>query len=180
MKRPKITKYLSKMLVKQKFSGIGKYYASEVTLDYTKRHSKRIDFLEFKPRNTTPEGINDGIFICYEIKSCKEDIYSGNGLNFIGDKNYIVTTVETYKKILPDIESGKLANHIKNCNPESSTNFGIIVPIPKYIETADELDNPTPFKKDNIWELRVVKPCRKVNRQKSMNELLFCMLRSGV
>lgn len=40
------------------------------------------------------------IFTCYEIKSCKEDVYSGNGLNFYGEKNYIVTTMECYKDFM--------------------------------------------------------------------------------
>lgn len=46
----------------------------------------------------------------------KEDVFSGNGLNFLGEKNYIVTTMECYKSIQEDIRSGKLNAHIEEWN----------------------------------------------------------------
>lgn len=59
--------------------------------------------MEFSPANQcSVSGIEKGIFTCYEIKSCKEDVYSGNGLNFFGEKNYIVTTMACYKDITTD------------------------------------------------------------------------------
>lgn len=38
--------------------------------------------------------VERGTFTVFEVKSCKADFESGRGLNFIGDKNYIVTTRE--------------------------------------------------------------------------------------
>lgn len=45
MTRKETTKFLSDLLVKEKFSGMGKYYASEVTLNYGSADVKRVDFM---------------------------------------------------------------------------------------------------------------------------------------
>ena len=124
--------------------------------------------------------IEKGIFTCYEIKSCKEDVYSGNGLNFLGEKNYIVTTMECYKDILPDLRSGKFSKHMREQFPESSNYFGVMVAIPDWAEATDEFEKPTPLDAEvRQWKLAVILPCRYGPRKRSMTELLFCMLRSG-
>ena len=108
-------------------TGIGKYYASEVSLDYGSKDVCRIDFLQFEPANTmTVSGIEKGIFTCYEIKSCKEDFNSGYGLNFIGEKNYLVMTMETYKAILPELPR-------KGCG-----SIGVMVAVPQDRKAEDE------------------------------------------
>lgn len=137
--------------------------------------------MQFSPANQcSVSGIEKGIFTCYEIKSCKEDVYSGNGLNFLGEKNYIVTTMECYKDILPDLRSGKFAKHMHEQFPESSHYFGVMVAIPHLAELTDEICNPTPIDPNaEHWKLVVVLPCREGPRKRSMTELLFCMLRSG-
>ena len=96
MNRKETTEFLSKLLVQRKL--VGKYYASEVTLDFGcgKGKEKRADFVQFVPKNQSTSGIEKGEFIFYEVKSCKDDYHSGNGLNFEGERNYIVTTMETY------------------------------------------------------------------------------------
>ena len=87
MNRKETTKFLTEVLIKDRLSD-RKYYAKEVTLDYGTNHSKRVDVMQFLPKGVTyASDIEKGIFICYEIKSCKEDLYSGNGLNFYGEKN---------------------------------------------------------------------------------------------
>ena len=181
MNRKETTKFLSDLLIKQRLTGRGKYYASEVSLDYGTTNVRRIDFLQFEPAGVIYQSdIEKGIFTCYEIKSCKEDVYSGNGLNFIGEKNYIVTTMECYKAIQPDMRSGKLQKHIKECCPESSMHFGIIVPVPFMTKSVDEYENPTTLTDDiTSWELKVIYPCNQGRRSRSMTELLFCMFRSG-
>ena len=180
MNRKETTDFLSKLLISNRLSGIGKYYAREVCIDYGTVNVKRIDFLQFEPQGVVCQGdIEKGIFICYEVKSCKEDVYSGNGLNFIGEKNYIVTTMECYKAIQPDIRSGKLHKHIRECCPESFQNFGIIVPVPWLFKPEDEYENPTELRDDIAWDLKVILPCRVGHRKRSMTELLFCMLRAG-
>ena len=180
MNRKETTEFLSNLLISNRLSGRGKYYAREVSIDYGTSNVKRIDFLQFEPKGVIYQSdIEKGIFTCYEVKSCKEDVYSGNGLNFIGEKNYMVTTMECYKAIQPDMRSGKLWNHIRECCPEASGHFGIIVPVPMFIKPEDEYANPTNLDSDESWELKVIYPCNQGSRKRSMTELLFCMLRSG-
>ena len=74
MKRSEVTELLGKILIEQRFSGMGKYWAREVSIDYGTTDVKRVDFMQFVPQNQISiSGIEKGIFICYEIKSCKAD-----------------------------------------------------------------------------------------------------------
>lgn len=181
MTRAETTKFLGKLLIGQYFSEMGKHWASEVSVDLWSTKGKRVDFMQFSPENQTSiSGIEKGIFTCYEIKSCKEDIYSGNGLNFLGEKNYIVTTMKCYKDILPDLRGNKFRKHLQECFPESSDYFGVMVAVPKWREAVDEFEDPTPLSKElDQWKLSIVLPCRNGPRHRSTTELLFCMLRSG-
>ena len=180
MNRTETTKFLGELLKRDRFSGMGKYWASEVSIDYGTIWVKRVDFMQFEPAGAIYQSdIEKGIFTCYEIKSCKEDVYSGNGLNFLGEKNYIVTTMQCYKDIQPDMHSGKLWKHIQECNQESLGQYGIMVPVPYGKELTDEYENPTELTADGKWELKVIMPCRQKGRKRSTTELLFCMLRSG-
>lgn len=120
MNRKETTEFLGRLLKKERFGGMGKYWASEVSIDpwSTKGKGKRVDYMQFIPDNQCAvSALEKGIFVCYEVKSCKEDVYSGNGLNFLGEKNYIVTTMQCYKDILPDMRSGKFWNHFPR-NPQ--------------------------------------------------------------
>nr|DAH12639.1 MAG TPA: hypothetical protein [Caudoviricetes sp.] len=181
MNRAETTKFLSDLLVHDRFSGIGKYYASEVSIDPWTNHAKRIDFMQFIPENQmSVSGIEKGIFVCYEVKSCKEDIYSGNGLNFIGEKNYIVTTMECWESIRDDIIDGTLERFLKEKHPGSSDRYGVLVAVPDGKKLTDEFESPTPLdSKVDGWKLKTVIPCMSGFRERSMAELLFCMLRSG-
>lgn len=180
MNRKEITKFLSDLLVRDRFSGMGKYYAREVSIDYGTKDVKRVDFVQFEPAGSTSiSSIEKGIFTCYEVKSCKEDVFSGNGLNFFGEKNYIVTTMECYKSIQEDMRSGKLDAHIKECCPNSSHYYGIMVAIPQYTEEIDEYENPTPLEQEVRWKLAIILPCIQGPRKRSLAEMLFYMLRSG-
>lgn len=180
MNRQETTKFLSQLLIRQRFGGRGKYWASEVSIDYGTKNVKRVDFMQFEPKGVIYQSdIEKGTFTCYEVKSCKEDVFSGNGLNFIGEKNYIVTTMECYKALQPDMRSGKLQNHIRECCPEASTHVGIIVSVPWSFKPEDEYENPTELNNDIEWELKVILPCNQGGRTRSTTELLFCMLRSG-
>lgn len=183
--RKEITDFLGKLLESQYFGGIGKYWAREVSIDpwAAKGKPKRIDYVQFIPENQCSiSAIEKGIFVCYEIKSCKEDVYSGNGLNFLGEKNYIVTTMECYKDILPDLRNGKFARHMHEVFPESSNHFGIMVAIPYTADLTEEFESPTPLNDTTQrlrWKLAVIANCFSGPRKKSLTELLFCMLRSG-
>lgn len=190
MNRKETTAFLSRLLESEKLSGIGKYYAKEVTLDYgkstisedktlpaekcIKSKTKRIDYLQFVPKNQlSVDGIEKGIFICYEIKSCKADYLSGYGQNFIGEQNYLVMTMQTYKDLNLCGEINKLSYKI-----------GILVPMPlfrKYDDTklADEYDNPTKIEDCDKWYLETLRASNKQYRERSMTEMLFFMVRSG-
>ena len=182
MTRAETTKFLGQLLISTRFNGAGKHWASEVSIDPWGKDAKRVDYTQFSPANQcSVSGIEKGIFTCYEVKSCKEDVYSGNGLNFLGEKNYIVTTMECYKDILPDFRSGKLAKHMRDQFPESSNYFGVMVAIPYWAEITDEFENPTSIdgNTEKSWKLATILSCRQGPRKRSMSELLFCMLRSG-
>lgn len=183
MNRKETTEFLTDLLISTRLSD-RKYYAREVTLDYGTVNPKRIDVMEFKPEGVTfCSDIEKGIFICYEIKSCVQDVYSGNGLNFYGEQNYIVTTMDTYKKLINDTD--KLEDHIKKTmGVKTCPEFGCFVAVPEHINLKDvktlkkEYDNPTKFEDEKHWKLWKVHSCRRNRRNRSMNELLFCMLRS--
>ena len=185
MNRKDITKTLTNILICDRLSD-RKYYAKEVTLDYGTDHTKRIDVMQFRPKGVIhASDIEKGIFVCYEIKSCKEDLYSGHGLNFYGEKNYIVITMDTYKEILPDLNSGEFIRYLITNYPESSYYYGILVAIPKHIDIHnskalhEEFENPTEFNNDyHNWKFWTAMSCREGPRNRSTTELLFCMLRS--
>lgn len=166
MDRKDITKFLGDLLIKEKFTGtLGKYWASEVTLDYGTANVRRVDFMQFVPQNQVDiSGIEKGIFICYEVKSCKADFKSGFGQNFVGEKNYFVMPMSLYKELEKELPHG----------------VGVLVPIPRGFDKKSELENPTTLDfGETEWELAVIKKAFQVGRKRSMNELLFCMLRAG-
>lgn len=169
MNRKEITKFLSSLLIREKLSGIGKYWASEVSIDYGTTDVKRVDFMRFEPAGVVGiSGIEKGIFICYEVKSCKADFKSGFGRNFIGEKNYFVMPMATYKEVIQDITHG----------------VGVLVPIPKSVgntnaEIYEEFEKPTELSADTEWKLYAIRNSYPQQRRRSMVELLFCMLRSG-
>lgn len=164
MDRNETTTLLSKLLVEQRFSGMGKYWASEVTLDYGSEHPKRVDFMRFVPQSTmSVSGIEKGEFICYEVKSCVADYRSGHGQNFIGEKNYFVMPMDVYKSLINELPSL----------------IGVMVPIPKGGDRFDEFENPTKLDNSKAWELIIIRPSITTSRHRSTTELLFNMLRSG-
>lgn len=183
MDRTDTTKLLTEVLIKDKLSD-RKYYATEVTLDYGTNHSKRIDVMQFSPKGVLyTSDIEKGSFTCYEVKSCRADVYSGSGLNFYGEKNYIVITAETYRKLKSEIEIGYLRRYLSENYPESSKYYGIMVAVPLQIssekEFEKEIEEPTAFEgAASNWKLWTAIPCRPGPRTRSTVELLFCMLRS--
>lgn len=104
-KRPEITAALSAAL-EQKINPYNDpriYWAKEVTFDYSTNHAARVDYMRFKPVNNSVSGIEKGDFYCYEIKSSSEDFYSGHGLNFFGDYNYLVMPEKVYAAVSLEI-----------------------------------------------------------------------------
>ena len=69
MTRSETTKFLSRLLEKSRFSGPGKYWAREVSLDYGYAAGKprRVDYMQFIPENQCSiSAIEKGIFACYQ------------------------------------------------------------------------------------------------------------------
>lgn len=169
MNRKETTEFLGNLLKREKFSGLGKYWASEVSIDHGTTDVKRVDFMQFEPAGVVSvSGIEKGIFICYEIKSCKADFESGFGRNFIGEKNYFVMPMAAYKEVIQEIPGG----------------VGVLVPIPQNVgntnaEIYEEFEKPTELSGNMKWRLYAIRHPRLQLRKKAMVELLFCMLRSG-
>jgi len=165
MNRKETTEFLNELLRSYKFSGMGKYWASEVTLDYGTKEVKRIDFLQFEPLNQySVSGLEKGIFICYEVKSCRADFNSGFGQNFIAEKNYLVMPMKTYKEVINEIPH----------------NVGVLCPIHSTNDKYSEFENPMELYNDTAyWRLETIRPAHQRERTRSITELLFCMVRSG-
>lgn len=170
MKSKETTKLLGKILYNQKFSGIGKYYANEVSLNYGTKDVCRVDFMQFVPPSQMSISCYEkGIFICYEVKSCLDDFKSGHGQNYIGEENYLVMPMELYKKVINEIPR----------------DVGVLVPVPKSMgrinsEIHEEFENPRKFEGNaNNWKLYKIRNHYPKNREKSTTELLFCMSRNG-
>lgn len=159
MDRSEKTKLLSELLKSQYLAG--EIWADEVVIDACTKDVKRIDFLKFVPENISVGGIEKGKFIVYEVKSCKADFNSGFGKNFIAENNYFVMDMITYKQVMQDIPD----------------NIGVLVPVPGGMDNFTFFENPRELEKDEVYELRVISPSYKKNRDKSMIELLYAMLR---
>lgn len=185
MDRKETTRLLTEVLVRERLTD-RKYYAKEVTLDYGSIHSKRVDVMQFIPKGVVhASDMEKGIFVCYEVKSCPGDVYSGNGLRFYGEKNYIVTTMQCWKKLSEDYRSGKLSQYLLENYPESSGHYGVLVAVPSRVDIKDasavyaEFGSPSEFTGEaKDWRLWTAIPCREGGRSRSTTELLFCMLRS--
>lgn len=162
MTRPEKTKLLSNLL-ENKLRADGAYWSSEVTVDFNTANRKRVDYMSFKPKNQSASGVEKGIFTCYEVKSCVEDYKSGNGLNFFGEKNYIVTDMKTYKKAIHLVDHG----------------VGAYVAVPMGMDVWEYFDDTSELESDVSYELKCLQHAREKDRHYSMNVLLFCMLRSG-
>ena len=149
--RPDITKKLSLSLEKHlnPKNDTRIYIAKECTFDYATGISKRVDYCQFKPVNTSVSGIEKGDFYCYEIKSSVEDFHSPNGHNFLGDYNYYVMLENVYMLVQKEIP------------------FGVGVYIPDGIN------------KDGWYNLKAVRKARKINRTRPLTEILFMMFRSS-
>lgn len=101
MKRKEKTELLRNLLKAKLNSKRGVHSTAEVSLDYGTKNVKRVDFVSFEPRDQISiAGLESGVFTFCEVKSCREDFKSGFGLNFEGDRNYIVTDMPTYKDLL--------------------------------------------------------------------------------
>lgn len=96
MGRTDVTEELS-ALVRKRLNRRTPYWADEVLAfpAASRNAAPRVDFMAFLPKwldpyQPAPLAAEHGTFECYEVKSCMADFESGNGLNFVGDRNYLV------------------------------------------------------------------------------------------
>lgn len=165
MNRKETTKFLSTLLIKERLTGRGKYWAREVSLDYGTKNVRRVDFMQFEPAGVVHvSDIKKGIFVSYEVKSCKADFDSGFGRNFVTEKNYFVMPMELYKEVATEI----------------GYPIGVMCPIPITRDKHEEFEQPTPLDASGVtWNMKILKTAHPQARSRAMTELLFCMLRSG-
>lgn len=149
--RPQITKELSEaaknLICPSNDPRI--YWAREVTFDYSTSHSKRVDFMKFKPLNNSVSGIEKGDFYCYEVKSSIEDFHSPNGHNFFGDYNYYIMPEDVFEQVKYEIPY----------------NIGVYVP--------GEIHYSGKF-----YELKSIKKAKRKDRERPVSEILLMMFRS--
>lgn len=186
-----ITQILKKAVIqeiKRKEDGNRHFWADEVTVGHSfmhtsspSDHKKTPDILEcIVPNNANK--LEEFKFISYEIKSSINDIYSGNGLNFIGDENFLVMTAQTYKNFLPDINSGKFNKYLKKTFPFCN-GYNILVSIPKGTQNiANELLQPSSPQQVAEWELYLIfsysdeNTFLKEKEIKNTRDLLFALM----
>lgn len=169
MNRAEITALLDSELIRMRLTrkNAYSYWAHEVWLDRYMEHEKRVDFVEFLPKGgvtyTDAPHVEQGTFSFYEVKSCMADLKSGHGLNFDGDENWLVMTVEMfepYKNEVIDNPNGYVAQRTTRSR---CLLYGI-----------GKNGRPTfweqPKKWSNDWA------CRK----RSASELLFAMMRAMI
>ena len=172
MSRKEITSLLSNELVRCKLErrNAYSYWAHEVEMhDYAKHTTVWVDFVQFEPdwyHTATHAGcVERGTFTFYEIKSCLDDLKSGNGMNLFGDRNYVVMPVEVYTKLTQARADGnkKVLDAFKNCS---------------FLDTGFLLYGK---RKNGTVGFHEIEPsvhggCRK----KPAAELLLCMMRAMI
>lgn len=100
MDRAETTEMLN-WLLEKRLNNITSYWASEVNINTDR--TGRVDYMALMAGNIhSCENIEqfEGIeFWFYEVKSCMADFKSGHGLNFEGDRNFLVTTQELAQEL---------------------------------------------------------------------------------
>lgn len=168
MNRKETTEFLSNLLEK-KLCVDGALYAKEVVLDYGTKYMRRVDFLSFVPAHQmTVSGIERGMFSAYEVKSSKADFNSGFGRNAVGDENWFLMTADTWNRIKTEY---------------SVPAFGVLVPIPADIRlntnaAAEWILHPAPYSPAREYHFQKVAQTHRAVRTRSVQELLFLMLRA--
>ena len=166
LSRREITSLLDSELIRmrlEKKNAYG-YWAHEVWLDrYWRDHEKRVDFVQFEPKGgqayTDAAHVELGRFTFYEVKSCMDDLKSGNGLNFEGDVNYLVMPVEVWEPF----KAERIGNDYL-----SERTWGV----------ECLLYGIGPNGRPKFWETSMYPHRDGEARTRSASELLLCMMRA--
>lgn len=80
MERAETTRFLGELLVSSRFSGMGKYWASEVSIDAFTTAGKggRVDFMQFEPPNQyAVSSLEKGILYATKSRVAKRTYTAG-------------------------------------------------------------------------------------------------------
>jgi hypothetical protein len=93
-------------------------------------------------------------------------------MNFIGDYNYLVVSMDFYNELIN-----------KDLIPDK---IGVLAPVPMYRGKQtnrffdNAIHNPSPLTNSaNDWRMHRVKEAERIERRHGTSELLYAMLRSG-
>ena len=94
-------------LVRKRLANSTPYWAEQVDVEPARYGSCGIvDFMAFYPAWSQLQGVpsrvavEQGRFDFYEVKSCMDDFNSGHGLNFYGDRNFLVCERELADELI--------------------------------------------------------------------------------
>lgn len=153
MGRSEITAGLSELLERH-LSGLTCVWGSEVSIETLGRC--RPDYLSVSAsfgKFAALSGIERAEVTAYEVKSCMADLKSGNGLNAVGDRNYIVAPYELMMMVTE-----------RHCNGDESMpggEWGWAYPLHRDHHRLDALgDMPRYEGQTEGWSLRWVTPDR--------------------
>lgn len=125
MTRSETTKFLSRLLEKSCFSGPGKYWAREVSLDYGYAAGKprRVDYMQFIPENQCSiSAIENGKFaqhIRENFPECYAEIGNMGVMVAVPYQREVAEEFENSTPLDGDVEKWKLSVAIK-CNHNGS------------------------------------------------------------
>lgn len=173
LSRKETTSLLNRELVRCKLErqNAYAYWAHEVEVhDWRIGKLVRADFVQFEPfgyHTAIDAGlIEKGMFTFYEVKSCIDDLKSGHGLNFFGDRNYIVMPVEVFpeykRRANDDVNFDKRL--IEVMASVAATNFTFLL-------YGKSRNGKGAFKETSEFSPRG-------SRTKPASELLLCMMRA--
>lgn len=153
------------------------YWAREVTFDYASNHPVRVDFMQYKPRNQTCSGIEQGEFLCFEVKSCTKDFHSKHGHNFIGDKNYYVMPEKLFESVKDEIPYSVGCYVARIARTMSADEKSRCVEAIPSMSAVLFPSRTSPGDWDE-WTLVCKKRSSRRDRNRSASEMLFMMMRS--
>lgn len=182
-------------LLEKGASRLGVYASSAVAIGGEPGVFGVVDYMTFSPSGTEDiSGIEKGVFTCYMVRTSYKELYSDESLNFVGERNYLVTTADVYARIVDDeqadkekgvmnAEGGKLQKHIQSLNPEAKCHIGadvgILVAVRKGESLSEACSRPAEFDPDEEYTLICAEPCsNRAARRHGMTEMLFLMLRA--
>ncbi len=173
--RAAITSGLSE-LIESHLSKTGGPWAKEVSIESLDR--VRPDFMSVEASKGVYAKVSNIERACvtiYEVKSCLADYMSGNGLNDIGDFNYIVCPYELMMKVIGLVCDEKMESK----DPEGR--WGWAYPFPESHGRRPCIDDlPTYEGQVDGWKLYFIPPHIQYQRKLPISVCLYALICAGV